>query len=352
MNDLRASFVPLSLFLAAGVLGAACTSEGSGSASSVDASDDADAMAGGPDVTPPADEDEAGPPATRLRVAALSPDTPAFDLCLARHGTGDYQGPLLAQRAQDAGLPADGLAPGLSYPEVSAYLPFDPGQYDVRLVPAGATSCATALVIPTASADAGPTADDDADTEAGVGAATPAPLPDSTNLPALAVGTSTTLLVAGDLSPGGGAGAALRLTAIEDDAAAHGAISLRVVNAQPSAPALDFGFGSFAGEWTPLFTGVAFESAGSKAAPNQGVADANGYLAIAPYTGTISARLSTGATGDAAVANSVSLDVVGSVATLVAIGGTTGDRSHAPALLLCIDDSPSGGALADCSVLP
>jgi hypothetical protein len=351
MSDLRASFVPLSFFLAAGVLGAACTSQGSGSASSVDASDDADATDDGPDATLPADEAEAGPPATLFRVAALSPDTPAFDLCLARHGTGDYRGPLFAQRAEDAGLPADGSAPGLSYPEVSAYLPFDPGQYDVRLVPAGAVSCATALAIPTAGPDAGPTADDDADTEAGADAATPVPLPDSTNLPAFAVGMSTTLLVAGDLSPAG-ADPALRLTTIEDDAAAQGAISLRVVNAQPSAPALDFGFGSFEGEWTPLFTGVAFESAGSKAAPNQGVADANGYLAIAPYTGTISARLSTGATGDAAVANSVSLNVVGSVATLVAIGGKTGDRSHAPALLLCIDNSPSGGALADCSVLP
>jgi hypothetical protein len=350
MKRLRAPFFRLAPLATAAGLGMACTSGGSGSPSG-DASDQPDAGSIGPDASLASMEAEADAPVTQLRVAALSPDLPAFDVCVALHGTGDYRGPLFAQLAEDAGAPADAAAFGLSYPQVSAYLPIDPGQYDVRIVATGAGSCATALAVSTEGVDAGSDADagaDAADGDAGASAA----LPDITDLAAVLAGTSTTLLVIGDVSPEG-ADETFRLATIRDDTTTQGAVSLRVVNAQPSSPALDFGFGSFAGDWTPLFTNVAFGSAGPKAAPDQGSADDNAYLTIAPFTGqTLSARLSTEPTGDAAVAQSASLNAFGSVATNLAIGGKTGDPAQAPALLLCIDNAPSGGALADCSVLP
>jgi hypothetical protein len=34
---------------------------------------------------------------------------------------------------------------------------------------------------------------------------------------------------------------------------------------------------------------------------------------------------------------------------VIAVGGKTGDAIHPPALLLCIDNQPPGGLLADCS---
>jgi hypothetical protein len=43
---------------------------------------------------------------------------------------------------------------------------------------------------------------------------------------------------------------------------------------------------------------------------------------------------------------------LGSIATIIAIGGKTGDSANPPALLLCIDNTPSGGLLSDCSVAP
>ena len=114
-------------------------------------------------------DDDASPTQTYLRIAHVSPDMPPIDVCVALHGTGSYQGPLIGQlaatNAGDAGEDAEGGGadddaglPGVSYAQVSAYLPLDPGDYDVRIVAAGASSC-------------------DASTAGG------AAVPDSTNLP-------------------------------------------------------------------------------------------------------------------------------------------------------------------------
>jgi hypothetical protein len=346
------------------------------------------------------DDGDAGPASPMVRFAQLSPDAPALDFCLAAHGTGDFQGPLLAQFAEDAGSPLGAGAPGLSFAQVSAYFTIDAGQYDVRLVAAGATSCAPGapgrdasvgaeagaigdasvdadgaasadageIADAGISAEAGATADAGETADAGVGADVDAgadsgesaaadggPMPalnEVTNLPSLAAGTSTTILLVGEVSPSGG-DAAFRAVAVQDDTAlVSGGASLRTINALPATPNVDFGYGTFASAWSPLFTGVAFGDVSLTAAPSQGRPDANGYLAIAPFgPGAFSVRSSSNPTGDLAASQAASVNS-GDVATILAVGGKTGDPAHPPELLLCTDNAPTGDWLGVCGVLP
>jgi hypothetical protein len=298
------------------------------------------------------------PPQTYLRVAQLAPDLPAMDVCVAPHGTTTFQGPLVGQLGQqlaaDAGADAD--ASGLTYAQVSAYLPLAPGQYDVRLVAAGASSC-TPLSRPDADGgevdaggphDAEPN-DGSAPEEAAADVGSTA-LTDTTDLPLLRLNTYATLLVVGESSPSG-KDAALRLSVIPDDAVLAGAgAMLRGVNAVPSVLSLDFGLESPA-QWAPLLVNVKFAGASQRAAPGDGTVDSNGYLPIAPFSPTqeLSARTSADAATNTAVADGVEIDM-GSIATVIAIGGKTGDTMHRPSLLVCIDNQPSGGLLSDCSV--
>jgi len=218
------------------------------------------------------DAPAAPPPQTYLRIAHVSPDSPPIDVCAAPHGTSVFQGPLVGQLAAslataaggEGGAVGDGGAVGIGYSQVSAYLPLAPGQYDVRIVAAGATSCASPLALarPFGGADAG--SDEDAgDATAPIDATAPldatapvdasaaldasidgsSPASDWTNLPVLPFNTYATLLVAGDLSPVGG-DAPLEVTVLRDDAIlAGGAVVLRAVNAVPSETSLDFGLG-------------------------------------------------------------------------------------------------------------
>jgi hypothetical protein len=325
-----------------------------------------------------ADDATAIAPQAYLRVAQLSPDLPPIDLCVAPHGSTVFQGPLLARLVASLGAEEGGTTdaspPGLAYAQVSAYLALDEGQYDVRLVAAGASSCSASLSSANAPDDDG----DDAasfvdagrggDSEAGeaetddtggessttdAGADGAGGTADRTNLSLLSFDTYTTLLIAGDWQPAG-ADPALTLTLLPDDAVLAGpAAVLRGVNAVPSWPAADFGLGSFATDWTPILTAVPFAAASARAGAGDGVVDADGYLPIATQMGqAMGARSSSGDGGGAdAVATSVEIDL-GSIATLIAIGGKTGDAMHPPALLLCTDNQPSGGLLSDCSVSP
>jgi hypothetical protein len=179
-----------------------------------------------------------------------------------------------------------------------------------------------------------------------------APGTDWTSLPPLAFNTYTTLLVAGDLSPVG-SDAPLTVTMLPDDAVlAGGAALLRAVNAVPSCPSLGFGLSSIS-QWMPLLTDVSFATASARAAPGDGTVDANGYLPIAPLDGQAMSAgpASSDAGAGVATASAASVDIVlGSIATVLAIGGKTGDTANPPALLLCMDNQPSGGLLSDCSV--
>jgi len=179
-------------------------------------------------------------------------------------------------------------------------------------------------------------------------------IPDDTQLPALADAAYTTVLAVGDLSPAG-KDAVFRLTSIPDLATyptvAVGGTAIRAVNALPGVPSADFGFGSFAGGWLPLLVDVAFGEASAHAAADEGVVDPQGYLGIGAVSAQVlSVRPSTGAGADTAVAKDASLGA-GAILTLFAVGGKTGDGVHPAALILCVDNSGSGNALSDCSVL-
>lgn len=333
LSWLGAVLVPLGC---AGVLAAGCSSHGGGGAPSGDAGGDtaASTLDGGDDS---GDEAEATAPQTQLRMAHTSPDAPPLDLCVAPHGTSSFQGPLLAQLALgggagdagDADIETDAAVPGVAYAQVSAYVALAPGPYDVRIVAAGASSCDSAIA---AGGDAA------------------GPVADWTNLPPLALNTSATLLLAGDLRPAGDDGR-LTVTLLTDDSAlSTGAAVLRAINAIPSERSLDFGLGS-GSAWEPLLTDVTFGAASATTGPGQGTVDANGYTPIPPLSSqAVSARPSSSDAGaDIAVAMNVEI-AQGSIATILAIGGKTGDSAHPPALLLCEDNQPSGGLLSDCSV--
>jgi len=373
--------LPLVLVVLAGgtsAIALSCTSSHDDNGASGDAGGGLDGTAddgGGSDAP---DEPDAAPTQAFLRVAHFSPGAPALDVCLAAHGTGLYAGPLFALFVDDAGLASDANTPGLSYAQVSAYIAVDPGTYDMRLVSAGATSCSSALTVPAipsqdagadasgdtsadtdASADADASTDAGADSDANVDASTTADagasagtivLPDATNLAALKAGDSATLLVLGEPFPAG-SDASFRIAVVHDDSAlAGGAASVRMVNALPGVPAVDFGFGSFADGWSPLFTKVAFGSASTQAATNQGAADPNGYLPVAPFgPQLVSVRASTRPTSDVVRASMASVPAR-SVVTFVAFGGASGDSEHPASLLSCTDNQASGGLYADCSV--
>ena len=247
------------------LLFAGCGSNESGSAARPPPIVAEDASVGIPPSVPNADAKpgavlEAAPPTASFRVAHLSPDLPAFDVCVLARGTTAYLGPLVGQHS---GVEAG--APGVAFSQVSAYLAVAPGQYDVRIVPAGSTTCIT-----TPSADGGADADTDAgdaSADDGGGGLDPSSVRDITNLPALALSSFATLLVAGDAFPVG-SDSALTVSMISDDAAlAGGNASLRAINAVPSAPQLDFGLGSFGAGFTSLLANVAFGKASTKAGP-------------------------------------------------------------------------------------
>jgi hypothetical protein len=315
----------------------------------------------GGEAGPPSDA-EPPPPQTNLRIAHLSPDLPPMDVCVAPHGSTSWMGPLIGQLSG-----VEGGAPGLTYAEVSAYLSVSPGPVDVRIVPAGSTSCETASTTgeggagddaggddgQAPAADAGDDADDAGSFDAGVPSewGTPGVLTTVTTLPPLVAGGSATLLIAGEVSPRG-TDPGLTFAVVQDDTElAGGAASLRTVNALPQGDPIDVGLGSSATKWTALFTDVAFAAIGTQAGPSNGAPDRNGYLPIPSLSDqTMSVRASTDTDGDLAVARAVTLPF-GSIATLVAIGAAS-DAARPGALLLCVDNQPSGGILSDCSVVP
>jgi hypothetical protein len=238
-----------------------------------------------------------------LRVAHLSPGAPAVDFCLAAHGTTVFTGPILS---------GQGVLTGLLYAAVTKYQTVTAGQYDVRLVPAGATSCATSL----------------------------GGLPDQTNVPAIPAGGAMTLAAVGELSPGDGGGQPFALKAFADDTSVStGNAKLRFVHASSGTPSVDVGTGGGV-LLSPLFNDVAFGAAASAT---------NGYIETPPLANVeISARLH-GTTGDVLSIPNTEL-ASGAIATAFAIG-KTGSITTPLRVLLCSDNGPSVGALTVCTAV-
>jgi hypothetical protein len=245
----------------------------------------------------------------QIRIANLSPSKPPIDVCLALHGSGQFNGPILK--------PVGVVDTGLAYPQVSKYLAVGAGQYDVRIVDGGATSCAQSLY-------------------------------DATSLPALAVGRSYTIVGTGFIPPQSGNPSAFTVVVYGDDGATDASsISLRFIHDAPNTPPLDLVLGS-GSTATGLFANVSYLSVGT--APQ---ADGKGYVSQSAQLlpATLSLRVH-GSSSDALVITRPSALPGGSVATLFAIGELGGTPKPLQALV-CLDSSiVSPSALATCAVLP
>jgi hypothetical protein len=250
----------------------------------------------------------AAPERARIRIAHLSPDAPAVDICVAPSGTETFTGPLLKSL---------GATAGLSYPQITEYVSLPVASFKVRVVLATATTCATKAV------------------------------PDTDNV-ALAKDLIATVAAVGVLDPSGPAAGnpAFSLAVFGDSLTVPaGSIKLRFVHASPGTPAVDVGL--LANQvFTRLFANVAFGKIGT----NTGL-DPQGYLQTTPIAAaTISARVANAAT-DALVVPGVTLPA-NAIATAFAIGGKTGATTNPLRVLLCTDSVRTGTLLSQCAVAP
>jgi hypothetical protein len=256
-------------------------------------------------------------PPTFLRIANWSPDSPAVDLCIAPHGTGGFLGPLIGALAAST----DSGPSGVSFPIVSAYISVPPGQYDARIVVAGASDCA-----------------------AGIGT-------DATSLPTLAASGFATFALVGEAHPSGGE-AALKIAVFLDDSSSSAAVALRFVNASPELLEVDLGTGTLSAmNFTPLFQGVQFASASMPVLTDASGAsiDKNGYETLSKLANvTLSAHLTGAATDSVATTVPVSA-ASGSILTIALVGGTSAALA---ALLECVDNAGTVGTLENCTLLP
>jgi hypothetical protein len=279
-----------------------------------------------PDTTAPGLDAalEASGPTAQVRVANWVPDAPAsgYDVCVAVHGSSSWSGPLLAQMIGDAGVLGDAAAPSIQFPGVTNYLfAVAPARYDLAVVADGA------------------------------GCASPAKV--ATDLPALVAGHWYTMAIVGDATPAG-TDPGLTIVVLRDDSTNAVGPAVRFLNVAPSIASADFGLGTFASGFMPLEVGVPFAGIATMGAGDSGVApDSNGYVGVpsaATGTVTFSAHVSTGATGDLAVAPGLTLSPA-PTATVALVGGKTGGGGVQ--LLVCTWDGvqdESSGLVESCSV--
>ena len=247
------------------------------------------------------------PERAHVRIAHLSPDTPAVDVCLAPEGSGAFGRPLLKTL---------GSADGLSYPQVTTYVDLPTGKYDVRIIHATATGCGTGAV------------------------------PDTKSV-GLHNGLVATVAAIGDLDPTGPAAndPGLRLGVFVDaTTVGSGNTKVRFIHASPGTPAVDVGILSN-GIFTKIFANVAFGSIGTNAP-----LDSYGFVETGAMTATLSARVAN-THSDALVIPNVQLPA-SSILTAFAIGGKTGATTNPLRVLLCADNAPANGLLAACTAAP
>lgn len=238
-----------------------------------------------------------------VRIAHLSPDAPAVDVCVKPKGTATFVGPVLK-------------GSGLAFPQITKYLELPPGEYTARLVAAGATSCDTSL----------------------------ASLPDY-DLPKLEAGTWATAAALGEV---GSTPATFTVKPFVDShgAPASGKIAIRFVHASPNTPAVDVGVGE-GSAFTKVWGNVAFQSFGAATG-----ADANGFLTTDPLSSVAVVARAAGSSTDALVIKPVSAPA-GAIVSAWAIGlfGTTsGDKRLS--VLVCVDSADPTGGLTTCNRLP
>lgn len=249
----------------------------------------------------------AAPERAKVRIAHLSPDAPAVDVCITSAG-----GDLSAATPLFASLNA---RQGLAYPQVTSYVDLPTGSYDVRVIAATETTCANGAV------------------------------PDTKGITVTA-GLFATAAALGDLDRNGQAIAdpGFRLAVyVDSNEVASNKGKLRFVHASPGTPNVDVGLGAGT-SFLRLFGNVEF----GKIAVHGGI-DALGYLEADPFSGAaVSARVANSAS-DALTIHGVALPA-GAIATAFAIGNKTGQATNPLRVLVCVDNANTGTLLAACSV--
>jgi hypothetical protein len=287
----------------------------------------------------PGDADAAPAPGG-VRFANLSPDGPPVDFCIAQHGTGLFQGPMLANLT--TALAEGGMVSfaGLNFPQVSAYALVPPGLYDARVIVNGADCSVSGLVDQPATLTVG-------------------------------IGGFGTIALLGHAQPAG----QLKLLGLQDDttpgpAADGGASSpkmyMRFVHAAPDQGPVDFGLDLNGKGAKPIFTGVDFTRTGTpaNAIPDAGLkVDDAGYLASggpACMTGNPlpcpAVRVEPSSQEEAGVVllSGTFTGTTGAVLTIALIPNASPDAGATapPSFLECVDNAATVQVLGNCSVLP
>ena len=246
------------------------------------------------------------PSRAHVRIAHLSPDLRAVDVCLAPTGTTNFSPPVLL------GL---GVNDGLTYAAITRYVDLPVGSYDVRVILANATGCS----IPAVPDTKGVTFTND---------------------------QTASVVAFGDFDNSGPAAKdpALRLKVFTDATSApSGSAKLRFVHASPGTPAVDVGLGTGT-SFTKVFANVSF----GNVATNSPI-DSLGFVTTpAPVTSAVAARVA-GQSSDALVVPGVTLPAQG-VFTAFAIGGKTGASDHPLQVLLCDDNDATTSLLSTCTL--
>jgi hypothetical protein len=240
-------------------------------------------------------------PVARIRVAALSPDTQAFDYCFAPTGTQNFIGPIMSGRSAYGGL---------AFPSTSDYSSLTPGTYDLAFVPPGSLDC----TLPKSDAGYSPT----------------------TTLPALAGSTSYTVAMTGPHS-------ALSISTLTDDTSTTAAASLRFISAKLGSPGLDMAVN---GATTATFSNVTYATVPAMTSN----ITANGYAGLANAGATTLAFAAHGSSSSLLVATGITFtsNSYNSVFTIPPPAGYSGTLSA----FVCFDSLPPSQGLSTCIAFP
>jgi hypothetical protein len=237
----------------------------------------------------------------KLRVAHLSPDAPAVDVCLKATSATAYTQPTLK------GI---GVTAGLSFAQITKALEVDAGTYDIKIVAPNAADCSTSL----------------------------AGLPEYKGN-VLNAGTSVTVAAVGLVAGTNAQGFTLKAFLNDTVAAATGKTKLRIIHASPDTPAVDVGTGS-AANFVALATNTEYQNVWSL-----------GYAAIDKLTDATLAVRATGAASDALVLTGITTAGADTF-TGWAIGQLAGTGEKRLSVLLCSESDNPTTALSTCSRLP
>lgn len=294
---------------------AAAAPEAGGGPSEASASE-ASVNEGGAGGSDAAGEAKAGPflgsmpaPATSalLRFANWSPDSPPVDICIAAHGSGAFQGPLTTILGSATGT--DAGSAGVPFPFVTAYATVSPGQYDARLVVAGAGGCSVPIGH------------------------------DWIGLGTLAIGQAETIALIGQVAPMPGS-PKLAVSSLPDDVSGGASALVRAFNAAPGMAFADVGTGTLGAKSFSRVFRVPFGQAGGA------VGDPNGYAPVTLNGALLSAH-ATGSTTDAVVSSAAVTVIAGAVVTLAVVGG-----GGAPSdIVECVDNAGTAGVFGNCCAL-